>query len=209
MVERRLLMALVLICGCIAQQEQTATSATEHSGYVVVMPAETTTSTLETQTTVVYPNSVSETTSSLAPATTTLPPPKTTFMDTGGAICAIDGKPIVRMYSKNDCEHCKWSGPTFREVSGEYEGKGLIVAHQWEFGTEDDMLHPGAASIPQQEERYFFSENPSKSVPFFSFGCRFQRVGNGYYIRDRKDLEGEEFRALLGYLVSSARNTST
>lgn len=115
----------------------------------------------------------------------------------------MDGKPVVRMYSRSDCDHCRWSDPIFDRVVEEYADSDLIVALHWVFDLEDDKLTDGVeGGIPDSEYDIFFDDrNPTRTVPYFSFGCRFTRVGNGYQLRKRPDLEEREYRAVIEHLL--------
>jgi hypothetical protein len=129
-----------------------------------------------------------------------------TFEDNRGEVCRADGKPVIRMYSKAVCHNCKWSEPIFDKVAGEYAEKGLIVAHHWIFDRNDDMLtEADEISIPDGEQNVFFDDetNPSRTVPYFNFGCRFTRVGNGYQLRNMPEREEAEYRALIEQLLAS------
>ncbi|MEM2974672.1 MAG: thioredoxin family protein, partial [Candidatus Micrarchaeia archaeon] len=54
------------------------------------------------------------------------------FTDKGGKTCAVDGKPIIRMYSTTWCPHCRWIKNTFDRVMKEYMDANKIIAHHWE-----------------------------------------------------------------------------
>ncbi len=191
------------ICGCVAKPvitPQTTTTISEPPTTVVVTDYDTSTTQEITLTTQKIQTTTSQKTPEV-PTTTLLQPSFKTFEDLGGSICALDGKPIIRMYSKDTCDHCKWSKPLFKEVMAEYGG--AVVAHIWEFGSEDDMMTADVEGlIPSGEQDVFFSSKASGTVPYFVFGCRFVRVGNGYYIQGRADLEKEEMRQIVNYLLS-------
>ncbi len=195
------IVAVVLASGCVGQGSPsmtTTTSTTLNEHYVAIPPAKapsTTTHSGATQSTRTY-----------ASSSTTLQNPAKTFKDNGGSICVSDGRPIVRMYSKTTCEHCLWGKPLFRAAVSGFEGR--IDARLWEFGPEDNLLtEEKESALPDGEWAYFISSNPSKSVPFFSVGCRFTRVGNGHYIRNEPDLEVQEFEALISYAIERAQGS--
>ncbi|MBD3388711.1 MAG: hypothetical protein GF416_06555 [Candidatus Altiarchaeales archaeon] len=145
----------------------------------------------------------SQTPATSAPTSTTLDSRIKTFEDRGGSVCRVDGKPIIRMYSKNSCHNCEWSAPIFDRVASEYMEKGLIKAHHWVFDVEDDTLTERMErSMPDGEYEVFYEGNEIRTVPYFSFGCRFTRVGNGYQVRDDKEKEEEEYRALIEQMIS-------
>ena len=118
----------------------------------------------------------------------------------------VDGKPVVRMYSKSSCRNCDWSEPIFDKVVLEYADRDLIVAYHWVFDLDDDTLtDEDEGVVPDLEYEVFFSEddNPAWTVPYFSFGCRFTRVGNGYQLRNMPDKEEIEYRAVIEQILSS------
>jgi hypothetical protein len=204
-----MLLSAVLLCGCIGEavEPPTTTSSTEvtttslQDEFVSITLLKVPTSSTQTTT------SSTDTTLAGAPTTisssTTLDPLIRTFTDKGGAVCRSGGKPIIRVYSKLECEHCQWSGPMFDRVAREYADEGLIVAHHWVFDTNDDILTDGQEKeMPALEYDTFLIGN-STTVPYFSFGCRFTRIGNGYQIQKRPDKEESEYRAVIEHLIGS------
>jgi hypothetical protein len=199
---------LALVCGCLEEAANTTTTATIRATAVTIeddfVYSAPTTSAPTTTTAACVP-----TTSSIRPddggqaTTTTLNPLIRTFKDNGGAVCRVDGLPVIRMFGKSDCEHCAWGGPIFDKVAGEYAGSCAVVAHHWVFGLDDDALTAeDEGSIPESETDVFYGSNQT-TVPYYSFGCRFTRTGNGYYVRNRPDLEEEEFRAVIEQLKTT------
>jgi thiol-disulfide isomerase/thioredoxin len=149
-----------------------------------------------------YGSTLTEASTISVPITSiTLNPLIRTFTNRGRVVCRIDGKPVIRMFSRSDCEHCKWSGPIFDKVAKEYADRGLIVAYHWVFDTNDDTLTSEAESDIPTGEYKVFMEGKSTTVPYFDFGCRFTRIGNGYYVRDMKDAEETEYRAVIEQLI--------
>ncbi len=141
--------------------------------------------------------------------TSTLPSPALpyleTFGPTGNTPCLADGLPIVRMYVKNGCEHCEWAGATFDRVAAEYVAKGKLRAHHWDFGTGDDKLSEVVETeVPKAEARLFYDSEAKGTVPYYLIGCIYSRVGNGYYIRDRIDLEEQEFRKAFDTVIAQS-----
>ncbi|MFH1054515.1 MAG: hypothetical protein V1744_00305 [Candidatus Altiarchaeota archaeon] len=197
---KRLALLLVgfLACGCIGGETQktpheTTTTTVEDVDFTYYMPTTTSTEPTNPPTTLSEPRSTT---------TTTLSKLIKTFKDNGGEICKVDGKPIVRMYSKTDCEHCTWSGPIFDNVVGGYVGNGSIVAHHWFFDRNDDVLTDFVEGVIPKEEYTIFEGGNMNTVPYFSFGCRFTRTGNGYYVRNLPGYEGGEFRAVIEQILS-------
>lgn len=128
---------------------------------------------------------------------------KSTFRDLGGMICKIDGKPVIRMFSKTGCDHCDWGKPLFMEAVSEYVKDGKVVAHLWDFKTGDDfMTNESEDAIPSSEQDIFFNIS-NRGLPLYVFGCRFARLGNAYFIRGSKESEVEEFRNVIDHVLSS------
>jgi len=134
------------------------------------------------------------------PADTTFT--KITVTDGPVDMCAIDGKPIVRLYSTTWCPHCVWIKPTFDRVVQEYVAQGKIIAYHWEMDTGDNTLTAQVeTSVPENEQAIFSAMSPNGNVPAFLFGCSYYRLGNGY--EQTKDLNAEEneFRAIIEDLI--------
>ena len=130
--------------------------------------------------------------------------PASTFTIIDNApICAIDNKPVIRLYSTTWCPHCIWIKPTYEKVVQEYVAQGKIVAYHWEVDILDDTLTPqNEQSIPEEEMSLFKSIAPNGNIPAFLFGCMYYRIGNGY--EGSKDLASEEaeFRRIINELIS-------
>lgn len=128
------------------------------------------------------------------------------FTDNQNELCMIGGKPVIRLYSTTWCPHCAWIKSTFDKVANEYVAAGKIVAYHWEMDTKDNTLTTGVESaIPTSEMQYFNSGNPQGYVPFYSFGCKYERIGNGFEReRNNEELAKEEteFRALIETMIS-------
>jgi len=207
------LTALALNCGCIREAaDNPATTTTLESVTAAGAPSTTTTqqaaaptpTTTMILTTLTTTTTILTATTTIQPTTSTLNPLIRTFTDNGGEICRVDGKPVVRMYSKTACHNCEWSIPIFDKVALEYAGKCLIAAHRWVFDRNDDALTESVENrMPDLEYDVFFEDsgNPSKTVPYFNFGCRFTRVGNGYQVRDTPRQEEAEYRAVIEQLI--------
>jgi thiol-disulfide isomerase/thioredoxin len=198
-----------LVCGCVQQPLNEASisttlplasTSTTVSDVDIVYVLETTTTlqdTLTTTTTLVGSQAPSST-------TTTLNPLIKTFKDNHGPVCKVDGKPVVRMYGRSDCDHCQWSGPVFDKLVKDYVNAGQIVAHHWDFLSGDDSITDRQeAEMPVEEKNMFYADNyQNTTVPYFDFGCRFIRVGTGYYAQNRQDKEADEFQAVIEQLIN-------
>ena len=195
-----LITVLILAPGCLNDQEPEPAPPS-----LQTPPKATITPTSLPFTTTTWPSTTSSSTASslpvpLAPSTTILNQQIRTFTDSGGKVCTLDGKPVVRMYSKSACHNCEFSDQLFDEVVSEYTGR--IVAHHWMFDSRDDKLTPEIeGSIPQTEYDLFFEGNEHGTLPYFNFGCRYTRIGNGYQVRDLPEKEKAEMRAVIEQLL--------
>jgi peptidyl-prolyl cis-trans isomerase C len=126
------------------------------------------------------------------------------FVKMGIDICKNDkGLPIVLLFSDPDCSHCKWIGGTFDTVAKEYVKKGLIEAHHYDVDTNDDLLtlYP-ETEIPVKYLKIKNQTNPDKLVPYFNFGCRYDRIGNGYKGQGDLSVEEKEMRNVIDALLT-------
>ncbi|MFP4424321.1 MAG: peptidylprolyl isomerase [Candidatus Woesearchaeota archaeon] len=123
-----------------------------------------------------------------------------TFNKIGDDVCTEDGKPIIRVYTSSTCPHCHWVNPAVDEVLKEYSDQ--IVARHWEVDTKDDLLTPEEeGSIPAQDMQVYQENNPEGYVPYFDFGCVYNRVGTGYEREDDLEKEKQEFRTIIEELI--------
>jgi hypothetical protein len=227
------LLAAVLLCGCVRETTVQPTTTVSAPPTVSAVPStvsatssttlEPTTSTASATLSTAAPSSSTDdidvayvipttteptatTVGGSAPVTpTTLSPLIRTFTSNGGGVCSYEGKPIIRLYSKGACEHCKWGGPIFDKVAKEYVAAGKIIAYHWSFDEKDDLLTEGVEGmIPEGEAALFYAGNQT-TVPYYLMGCKYWRVGNGYDLLDRKDREEAEQRAVIEQLIAEAR----
>ncbi len=124
------------------------------------------------------------------------------FIDNGGEICTIDGKPVIRMYSTTTCPHCSWIKGTFDDMAREYVSQGKLAAMHWELDVRDDSLTlQKENSIPQEEIDLFLSNSNGGGVPTYVMGCRYSRLGNAHEGQGGLPAEEAEFRALIEHLI--------
>jgi thiol-disulfide isomerase/thioredoxin len=129
-----------------------------------------------------------------------------TFKDSGAQICAVDGKPIIRMYSTTWCPHCNWIGETYNKVVNDYVDKNLIIAYHWQVDVLDNTLTDvNEGAIPENEYAEFLRVSPKGSIPAYSFGCTYTRLGNGYEAQKDLVAEEKEFRAVIDKLITQAK----
>ncbi len=126
-----------------------------------------------------------------------------TFKKTGNELCANDdGKPYILLFTTSWCPHCRWIRKAFDEVVKSYVKEGKIEAHHFELDTNDDLLtDEKESSIPQKFLDIYRDGNPKGYVPYFTFGCEYDRIGNGYEAEKDLDAEKSEFRQVINSLV--------
>jgi len=84
----------------------------------------------------------------------------------------------------------------------EYVEKGLIEAHHYDVVTKDDLLTSYIETkIPQKYLEINRKRNPKRYVPYFIFGCRFDRIGTGYEDQDDFFSEEMEMRQVIDALL--------
>jgi len=127
-----------------------------------------------------------------------------TFVKMGIDICTNDkGLPVVILFSESGCSHCKWIGATFDAVVMEYVKRGLIEAHHYDIETNDDLLTSDLETkIPLKYLKIKNQSGPSGPVPYFNFGCRYDRIGNGYQGQDDLLAEETEMRNVIDALLT-------
>ncbi len=126
-----------------------------------------------------------------------------TFNSTGRDECRNkDGKPIIMMFGSPGCSHCNWIGETFDFMAMEYIEMGLIEAHHYDAVSGDDFLTPEReTAIPAEHLEIYERDNPDRFVPYFSFGCRYDRVGTGYEFNNDLYAEEMEMRKIINTLI--------
>jgi peptidyl-prolyl cis-trans isomerase C len=126
------------------------------------------------------------------------------FVKLGADICTNDkGLPVVILFSDPDCSHCKWIGPTFDTVVREYVKRGLIEAHHYDIDNNDDLLTQDLETeIPLKYLTIKKQSDPDGLVPYFNFGCRYDRIGNGYKGQGDLSVEETEMRNIIDALLA-------
>lgn len=126
-----------------------------------------------------------------------------TFLDTGLDICTNDeGRPLIYLFSSSTCPHCKWGGGAYDFIVRYFASNGLVEAHHYELDTGDDLLtEETETEIPADKLELYHSGDPKDLVPYYNFGCKFDRVGNGYERKDDLAAEGEEMRNVIETLL--------
>lgn len=126
-----------------------------------------------------------------------------TFRSTGIEICTNDeGNPLIYLFSSSMCTHCKWGGGVYDFIVKYHTANGLIEAHHYDVITGDDLLTEEIETvIPADILEIYHSGSPNDLVPYYNFGCEYDRVGNGYEKEDDLVAEGEEMRRVIEALV--------
>jgi len=127
-----------------------------------------------------------------------------TFKYTGQAICKNDaGLPLIILFTSSRCPHCLWIGETFESMVMEYVDYGLIEAHHYDMDTNDDLLTATVETkIPQGHLKIYQLGSPEDYIPYFNFGCKYDRIGTGYERQDDLASEAWEFRRVIDTLLS-------
>ncbi len=136
-----------------------------------------------------------------------LPEGVDSFSKLGDDVCTKGGKPIIRAYATTTCPRCKWISEDFMAVAKEYANQGKIVAHYWLTDIQDDKMTEEAETVmPDPEMLEFIRGNQGGFVPYFSFGCKYSRIGNAYEGAGDHEKERAEFRALIEALLEDTGN---
>lgn len=131
----------------------------------------------------------------------------TTFSLMEGPVEAIDGKPVIRLFSTTWCPHCVWIKSTYDRVVSEYVSQGKIVAYHWELDTGDNTLtNETEKEVPDSEKAVFQKFNPRGTIPTFVFGGKYYRIRNGYETEQDLGKEEQEFRAVIEELIKEAKS---
>ncbi len=126
-----------------------------------------------------------------------------TFDNTGLEVCTNDeGRPLIFMFSTSQCSHCRWAGSAFDFVVRFLGSDGLIEAHHYDLFSGDDLLTEEIESeVPADKLEVYKRGNPRDLVPYYNFGCAYDRIGNGYERENDLVAEGEEMRRVIEALM--------
>lgn len=126
-----------------------------------------------------------------------------TFETTNNEVCKENGKPVIRLFTTSKCEQCDWIEETFILTIEPYLASEEITAYYWELDTGDNKLTlEKESSIPKSEVELFKSLSPSLKVPAFNFGCKYVRVGTGYFDEGSLASEESEFNLIINKLLA-------
>jgi parvulin-like peptidyl-prolyl isomerase len=129
--------------------------------------------------------------------------PFPTFQETDLDICLDDdGRPLILLFSAASCSHCEWVGGVFDAVVQAYMDRGLIEAHHYDMESGDDLLTEAVEDeIPKDHLAIGKTGDPDLYLPYFNFGCRYDRIGTGYEEQDDLAAEAEEMCRVIEALV--------
>jgi hypothetical protein len=128
-----------------------------------------------------------------------------TFKSTGIEICTNGkGRPLIYLFSSSTCPHCQWGGGVYDFIVKYYAASGLIEAHHYDIISGDDLLTEEIeTAIPADMLELYHRGSPNDLVPYYGFGCEYDRVGNGFEKENDLEAEGEEMRRVIEDLVQS------
>lgn len=129
--------------------------------------------------------------------------PFPTFRETGLDPCVDDqGRPVILLFSATSCPHCQWVGGVFDLIARQYADQGLVVVHHYDIETGDDVLtEPVETRIPEEYLSIGRRGDPDGSLPYFNFGCRYDRIGTGYEEQNDLAAEAEEMCRVIESLL--------
>lgn len=127
-----------------------------------------------------------------------------TFKTSEDSICSnSEGKPVIILFTRIGCSFCEWISETYDSTVMEYIEMGLIEAHHYDMTTKDDLLTPEKETeIPEEHQKLFDRDNPERSTPNFVFGCKYRRLGLGYFSQDDLFAEEMEMRQVIDFLLN-------
>ncbi len=126
-----------------------------------------------------------------------------TFKSTGKTLNVNSkGQPVILLFTGIGCSHCQWISETFDTTVMEYVEKGLIEAHHYELDTYNDLLTPVHEPEIPPEHLKIMDEASRDAVPYFNFGGKYDRFGNGYEAQDDFFAEEMEMRQVIEALLA-------
>lgn len=129
-----------------------------------------------------------------------------TFEQVDNNIClGADEKPVVILYSVSWQDASQFGTDAFEQALIGYED--TLEAHMWEVDTDDDLLTEEVETeMTEQHKTLFKRFNPGSSVPAYLIGCKYFRIGNGYW--EEKDSASEilELQAIFDEILFEVDN---
>lgn len=126
-----------------------------------------------------------------------------TFKATGLDPCIDDQeRPLILLFSAASCSHCQWVGGAFDLIARQYADQGLVAAHHYDIETGDDLLTEAVETrIPERFLSIGKRGDPEGHMPYFNFGCRYDRIGTGYEEQNDLAAEAEEMCQVIEALL--------
>ena len=104
---------------------------------------------------------------------------------------------LTRLFSTTNCDACNWINKTFNSLAKDY--KNNIMVYHWYLDIGDNVITKEVEKgIPKAEIEIFKKYNPKLTVPTYIFGCKYIRIGNGYFTLEK---EKQEFKAVIEELI--------
>jgi hypothetical protein len=83
-----------------------------------------------------------------------------------------------------------------------YVEMGLIEAHHYDMSNNNDLLtFEVETEMPKKHLEIFETGTPEGYVPYFNFGCMYDRIGTGYERLDDLFAEEIEMRKIIDSLI--------
>lgn len=106
------------------------------------------------------------------------------FQDTGDEVCRENGKPVVYIFGRSSCPHCRWLHPIITRVAQEF---GDLISFY------DNM--------DKDSDREIYDKYGRGYIPLTVIGCKYVRTGTMHEREDDKEAEANEIRALICSLL--------
>lgn len=126
-----------------------------------------------------------------------------TFTATGEDRCKNpEGRPVILLFTRTSCSHCQWIGDVFDFIAKEYVEKGLIEARHFDLDSKDDLLTEVVETeVPHSYLDLGKRRDPEGNLPYFNFGGRYERFGNGYEETEDLAAEAREMTSVIEVLL--------
>ncbi len=111
-------------------------------------------------------------------------PSKNNYEVTGDFLCMENNKPIVELFTAENCKPCKWVSEAFDSVTASFN----VSAHHWDLTTGDDLLtKEKEKQIPEIHMRILKKYDKNMAIPVVIVGCQYVQIGTTF-----KDISKEK-----------------